>query len=138
MENRRTRAFTLVEMMAVVVIIGILAAVIVPKFLTQVDKSYGVRAQKDISAISQAITMYRLDTNQFPEQLSDLWNNNNDAVGYSGPYLEKGKVKDPWGNDYEYTVPGGDGRDFDVWSYGRDGQEGGEGADGDITSWTEE
>jgi len=132
------RGFTLVEMMAVVVIIAILAAVIGPRIFNQVNKTQEVRAKKDIESISQAISMYRLDTNQFPEDLKDLQRNNNDIKGWRGPYLKKPSISDPWDNPYQYRVPGMDNRDFDVWSTGADGQEGGEGLDADITSWDEE
>lgn len=134
--HRIVRGFTLVEMMAVVVIIGILAAVIGPRIFNQVNKSQQVRAAKDIESISQAISMYRLDTNKFPEDLKDLQNNNGDVKGWRGPYLKKSSIKDPWDNNYEYRVPGQDNRDFDVWSLGADSQEGGEGLDEDIVSWS--
>ena len=129
--------FTLVEMMAVVVIIGILAAIIAPKFFAQVGVAETTAARKDISTIDQAITIYRLETGDFPESIRDLVKEPDDVRRWNGPYLPK-EPKDPWGNKYEYLIPGNDSRPFDVWSLGRDGQEGGEGPDADITSWEEE
>ena len=82
--------------------------------------------------------MYRLDTNKFPADLKDLQRNNDDVKGWRGPYLKKPSIKDPWDNSYQYQVPGQDNRDFDVWSLGADGQEGGEGLDSDIVSWDTE
>jgi general secretion pathway protein G len=133
------RAFTLVEMMAVVVIIGILAAVIAPRFFGQVNKAQVVRAEKDIETLKQAITLYKFDTNRFPTELRDLVVEPDDARNWNGPYLESKKdYTDPWSNPYEYRVPGLDNRDFDLWSYGQDEKEGGEGLDRDITSWEQD
>jgi len=133
-----TRGFTLVEMMAVVVIIAILAAVIGPRIFSQVNKTQQVRAKQDIEAISRAISMFRLDTNQFPQDLRELQRNENDLKGWRGPYLKKSSIKDPWDHNYQYISPGRDNRDFDIWSTGADGVEGGEGLDADITNWDDE
>ena len=138
MEQRRYKAFTLIEMMAVVVIIGILAAVVAPKFFGQVDRAKVVRVSKDIDTIKQAITLYRFNTGQWPEELRDLAKEPDGVTGWNGPYVENGKFRDPWDNKYEYRLPGNDGRDFDIWSYGQDGKEGGEGDDADITSWSDD
>lgn len=132
------RGFTLVEMMAVVVIIAILAAIIGPRIFSQVNKTQQVRAKQDIEAISRAISMFRLDTNQFPQDLKELQRNENDLKGWRGPYLKKASIKDPWDNNYQYITPGQDNRDFDIWSTGADGTEGGEGLNSDITSWDTE
>lgn len=135
---RKSKAFTLVEMMAVVVIIGILAAVVAPRFFGQVNKAQVVRAQRDIETIKQAITLYKFHTNKFPEDLKDLVREPDHVRGWSGPYLEKKGFRDPWEIEYQYRVPGLDDRDFDIWSYGQDEKEGGEGMDADITSWSDE
>jgi len=135
--NRKDRGFTLIEMMAVVVIIGILAAVIAPKFFGQVGQAEAAAAQQDIKQIEQAVTLYRFDTGNFPQDLRDLVREPDDVRRWHGPYLHN-EPRDPWDNKYEYRNPGNDNREFDVWSLGRDGQEGGEGLDSDITSWKEE
>jgi general secretion pathway protein G len=137
MRSKTKKAFTLVEMMAVVVIIGILAAVIAPKFFGQVDKANKTRVLQDIESIEKAVTLYKFDTNEFPEDLRDLVKNPGENPNWNGPYLDK-VPEDPWGNEYQYVAPGGEDREFDVWSYGRDGTDGGEGTDADITSWDSE
>lgn len=137
MNKLHQAGFTLVEMMAVVVIIGILAAIIAPKFFGQVGVAEAKAAKSDIRTIEQAISIFRLETGLFPESLRDLVKQPDDVSRWNGPYLPR-EPKDPWGNRYEYLVPGNDSRPFDVWSYGRDGQEGGDGADADITSWEED
>lgn len=137
MKNTRAKAFTLIEMMAVVVIIAILAAVVAPKFFGQVGKAQQVTAKADIQKIKQAISLYKLDTGRFPDELHDLSSQPEDAKNWHGPYLEK-KLKDPWHNDYQYRAPGQNGREFDIWSYGQDEKEGGEGESADVTSWEED
>jgi len=132
------RAFTLVEMMAVVVIIAILAAVIAPRFFGQVNKAQVTRVQKDIETLKQQVIMYKFHTNEFPRELRDLYSEPDGVKGWNGPYLEKRGIRDPWDNDYQYRVPGLDGRDFDIWSFGQDGKDGGEGMDADIVSWEED
>lgn len=134
--RRAAQGFTLVEMMAVVVIIGLLAAVIAPKFFNQVDNARRTTAKQEIVTISDAITMYRFDTNKFPEELRDL-RVDPDVKGWNGPYIQK-KAIDPWDAEYQYRVPGNDDREFDLFSYGADGEEGGEGSNEDILSWEKE
>ncbi len=134
---RKTRAFTLVEMMAVVVIIGILAAVIAPKFFDQVNEAQIVRARQDIEALKKAATFFKFHTNKFPEELRDLVREPDNARGWKGPYIER-LPRDPWDNEYQFRSPGNDGREFDIWSLGQDEKEGGEGMDADITSWVED
>ncbi|MDJ0836277.1 MAG: type II secretion system major pseudopilin GspG [Acidobacteriota bacterium] len=136
MLNNRKRAFTLVEMMAVVVIIGLLAAVIAPKFFNQVGKAQVTAAKQDIEQIKNAVTMFRFDTNKLPQELRDL-RKDPELKGWNGPYLQK-KPVDPWDNDYQYRAPGDNDREFDIYSFGADGKEGGEGMDADIVSWQED
>ena len=131
------RAFTLVEMMAVVVIIGILAAFIAPKFFTQVDTAKITATKTNIKKIEQAIQLYRMETGQMPEKLRDLVKEPDDLRGWNGPYLDK-ELKDSWDNKFEYLVPGNDGRPYEILSYGMDGREGGEKAAKDIRSWEED
>lgn len=133
---RKTRAFTLIEMMAVVVIIGILAAVIGPKFFGRVNEAQVVRCRQDIENLKKAVTFYKFHTNKFPEELRDLVREP-EVKGWKGPYMDR-LPKDAWDNDYEYSAPGKDNREFDIWSLGQDEKDGGEGMGADITSWVED
>ncbi|CAM2067585.1 type II secretion system major pseudopilin GspG [Sulfidibacter corallicola] len=135
--TRKRRAFTLVEMMAVVVIIGILAAVIAPKFFGQVTSAQRRAAEADIKTLKQQITLFRFDHNRFPEGLEDLAKEPDNVKNWK-PYIERKALRDPWGNPYEYRTPGDESREFDIWSLGADGKEGGEGDDADIKSWEDE
>ncbi|MDE2348789.1 MAG: type II secretion system major pseudopilin GspG [Gammaproteobacteria bacterium] len=135
----RSRGFTLIEIMVVVVILAVLGALVVPKILENVDKARATRAGSDIRAIETALDLYRLDNFKYPtteQGLEALVKKPNDPslTNYrAGGYL-KSLPKDPWGNVYHYTSPGEDGRDYDIISYGRDGKPGGDGYDADISS----
>jgi len=129
--------FTLIEMMAVVVIIGILAAVIAPHLFQQVNVTEQTAALQDIRKIEQAISLYRYDSGNFPVSLSDLVHPPDENDRWRGPYL-RAEPRDPWGKPYQYREPGQDAREFDVWSYGRDGAEGGDDLDADITGWIDD
>jgi general secretion pathway protein G len=135
-QSRNSKGFTLVEMMAVVVIIGILAAFIAPKFFRQVDSAKITAAKTDIKKIEQAIQLYRMETGKIPERLRDLVRQPEELNGWNGPYMDK-EPKDPWGNRYEYRFPGTDGREYDIICYGQDGREGGESSGADISNWEE-
>ena len=136
----RNKGFTLIELMVVLVILGVLAAMIAPKIMDRPDEARIIAAKADIATLVQALKMYRLDNIRYPsteqglqalvtkpdmEPLPNNWK--------SGGYLEK-LPKDPWGNAYVYLNPGRHG-EIDVISLGADGQAGGEGKDADIGSW---
>ena len=139
----RARGFTLIEIMVVITILGILAALIVPRVVGRTDDARITAARQDIGAIMQALKLYRLDNGRYPstdqglralvekpstEPLPNNWK--------AGGYLERSGVpKDPWGKEYQYLNPGRDGREIEVFSLGRDGQTGGEGPDADVGSW---
>ncbi len=131
--------FTLVELMVVIVIIGLLATIVVINVLPSGDKAKQVRAKADISTIEGALETYRLQLDRYPTTAQGLQALKTppqgvDASRYQpGGYLKKLET-DPWGNPYLYASPGQHG-EADVWSYGRDGKEGGTGPDADITSW---
>jgi general secretion pathway protein G len=135
------RGFTLIEIMVVVVILAILAALIVPRVMSRPDEARVIAAQQDIRTIVQALKLYRLDNLRYPstEQglaalvkppavppLAPNWK--------TGGYLER-MPKDPWGNPYQYLNPGLRG-EIDVFSFGADGIAGGEGFDADVGSWS--
>ncbi len=119
--------FTLIEIMVVVVILGILAALVVPNIMDRPDHARKVRAKQDVRVIANALSMYRLDNFRYPATLDELTS--------GGKYLERVPV-DPWGRPYNYEHPGyrGQGR-FDLYSYGVDGVEGGSDLDADIGNW---
>ena len=132
--------FTLIEIMIVVVILGILAALIVPKVMGRPDEARIIAAKQDIAALGQALKLYRLDNIRYPatdQGLQALVVKPTSAPippnWKSGGYLDR-LPKDPWGHDYQYLNPGTRG-EIDVFSLGADGAAGGEGNDADIGSW---
>jgi general secretion pathway protein G len=134
--------FTLIELMVVIVILGILAGLIIPRIMGRPEEARRMKARVQIESIETALKLYKLDNGTYPTteqglqalvempeigQLARNWR--------EGGYLEKGRVpKDPWGYDYVYLSPGAHG-DYDLMSYGADGEPGGEGDNQDITSW---
>jgi general secretion pathway protein G len=132
--------FTLIEIMVVVVIIGILASVVVPRIMDNPDKARKAKAQNDIRALESALELYKLDNFVYPTTDQGLEALVTKPTGTpepknwkSGGYIKK-LNKDPWGNDYLYLSPGEHG-EIDIFTYGADGTPGGEGAAEDITSW---
>lgn len=126
--ERNEEGFTLVELMVVIVIIGLLATVVIINVLPATDKAAATKAKADVATLEQGVEMYRLNKLRYPSSAEGL-----KAVTAEG-YVKR-LPKDPWGNDYRYAAPGRDGRAFDIYSYGADGREGGEGQDADIGNW---
>jgi len=136
------RGFTLIEIMVVMVILGILAGLIIPRIMGRPEEARRTKARIQIESIETALKLYKLDNGSYPTteqglqalveppsvgKLASAWR--------EGGYLEKGRVpKDPWDNEYVYLCPGIHG-DFDLVSYGSDGETGGEGKDMDINNW---
>ncbi len=126
--------------MVVVVIIGLLAAVIVPSMFGRVEEARVAKAKSDIQAIETGLTMYKLDNFKYPSTdlgLAALSTRPNDPTvrNWRAEGYLKRISKDPWGNSYQYVFPGTRGQDYDLFSLGADAREGGEGADADIGNW---
>ncbi len=136
--TNRISGFTLIELLIVMVIIGLLAAFIVPKLIGRVGESKQIAAKAQIELLSTAIEVYKLDTGKYPSQdsgLKSLHAKPDDVKNWKGPYMKKEKApKDPWGVEYIYKHPGEHG-DYDIISYGADENEGGTGDNIDIVSW---
>ncbi len=140
--TRREAGFSLLELMVVVVILSVLALVIVPRVIDRPDQARAARALSDIAAISSAVQLYRLDNFRYPSTEQGL------AALVDAPtqpplaqnwaangYIDR-LPRDPWGEPYQYLAPGVHG-EFDIFTYGADGAPGGDGADADIGSWTQ-
>ena len=130
--------FTLLELLVVMVIIGLLAGFVAPRYFAQVGKSQVKVARAQIDALDKALDQFRLDVGRYPtseEGLQALVAQPSGEAKWSGPYLKKGVPVDPWGRAYLYQLPGTHGGDFDLLSYGRDGRQGGNGEDADVTNW---
>ncbi len=125
--NRQAeRGFTLIELMVVMMIIGLLAALVVPKFFGHVDKAMQQEAQAQIELLGQALDLHRLENHKYPSS--------DEGLNAIKAYLKKDIPKDPWGNEFIYRSPGEHG-DYDLISLGADNAEGGEDNNQDIVSW---
>jgi general secretion pathway protein G len=130
----RFKGFTLLELLVVIVIIGLLAGYVAPRYFGQVGKSEVQVARAQLDSLEKALDQYRLDTRHYPtaeQGLDALVNKPTNEASWSGPYLKKAVPADPWGHPYVYRVPGARG-DYDLYSLGRDGKPGGSGEDADI------
>ena len=128
-QRKRQSGFTLIEIMVVVVIIGMLATLILPKVLGRQDQAFQAKAKSDIRALASAVKLYKLDNFKYPSSSEGL----NVLVTANKGYIDK-LPKDPWGNDYQYSSPG-QNLDFDIWTLGADGQSGGAEVNQDIGNW---
>lgn len=135
--RKKEHGFTLIEMLIVMVILGLLAALVGPRMFGKVGKSKQKAAKAQISLFETALDTYRLDVGKYPTTemgLQALRDQPEDVERWDGPYLPKEIPVDPWGHAYEYRCPGDHG-EFDILSFGSDGSPGGEGEDEDIVSW---
>jgi general secretion pathway protein G len=137
LRTRRAAGFTLLELLVVMVIIGMLVSFVAPKFFAQIGKSETKTARAQIDSLEKALDQYRLDVGHYPateEGLAALNERPGGEAKWSGPYLKKDVPMDPWAHPYNYKFPGDHG-DYDLLSYGKDGQPGGEGEAADIVNW---
>ena len=144
--TRGNQGFTLLEILIVITILGILASIVAVRIMDRPGEARTMKARLDIKTLENALKLFKLDNAFYPStdqglraliekpstgRMPQKWRD--------GGYLEKQALpKDPWGNYYLYLSPGVNNRDFDLWSYGADGEEGGEGEDGDVTNWEAE
>ena len=136
--NRRQAGVTLIEMMVVVVIIALFAALVLPRMMGQADKARKTAARAQINAFMTALGSYKLDTSSYPtteQGLQALRVKPENVNNWQGPYTDKEIDNDPWGHPYVYRFPGEHGDEPDLTSYGADGQPGGDGMNADIVSW---
>ena len=134
---QRGAGFTLLELLVVMVIIGLLAGYVAPRYFSQVGKSEAKVTRAQIDALEKALDQYRLDTGHYPSMeqgLAALVGRPANEPKWDGPYLRKTLPLDPWGNAYVYRIPGEHG-EFDLLSYGKDGRPGGTAEAADITNW---
>ena len=133
----RNDGFTLLELLVVIVILGLLAGYVAPRYFAQVGKSEIKVAQAQIEGLGKALDQYRLDTGHYPsteQGLAALMERPSSEAKWDGPYLKKALPPDPWGKPYMYRSPGEHG-EYDIYSYGKDGQAGGSNENVDIVSW---
>ncbi len=135
---RKQSGFTLLELLVVLAIISMLAGLVGPKVMKHMAEAKSKAAKVQISELSQALEMYKLDMDRYPtssQGLAALVESSDNAKRWNGPYLGKSKVPlDPWQNEYHYVAPGEHGP-FDLFSFGADEKEGGEGENRDVLSW---
>lgn len=132
--NRAQRGFTLVELLLVLVILALIAGLVLPGIIGKAESAKAKAASSQISRISMSVESFYLDTGITPSSLDELVSEPSGVNGWNGPYIKNTLLNDPWGQPYQYKVPGDHG-DFDIWSYGADRQQGGEGNNADINSW---
>jgi general secretion pathway protein G len=133
----RQSGVTLLELLVVLVILGLLAGYVAPKYFAQIGKSEVKTAKAQIDGLEKALDQYRIDTGHYPtteQGLAALNTKPADEAHWDGPYLKKAVPNDPWGKPYQYRMPGEHG-EIDLFSYGRDGVPGGTGNDADLNNW---
>jgi general secretion pathway protein G len=134
LRHRHARGFTLLEMLAVIVLIGIIGAIVVTQVGKNLDKGKYGAGKAQLSSLGQKVENYALDNGTPPHSLDDLVTKPADAQSWQGPYAKPSDLKDPWGHGFGYRYPGEHGS-FDLVFYGQDGQAGGDGYSADVGNW---
>jgi len=128
--------FTLIELLIVMAIIAMLAAIVGPSIFDKLGGAKRDGAMAQMSTLGAALDNYRLDVGKYPNSLEGLIKNDTGGTRWQSKYIRKSSLpKDPWGNEYHYQAPGSHDNDYDLYSYGPDNQEGGEGEDADVVNW---
>ena len=134
-ENNSQSGFTLIELLIVMAILALLAGLVGPTLWNKLAGAKTDTAATQIKSFEAALDSYRLDIGKYPKEMQDLVKNSSGKSSWNGPYMKKIPL-DPWGNGYQYQKPGRHNKDYDLYSFGADGQEGGEEAeDKDVTNW---
>lgn len=133
-KSRRQQGFTLIELLIVMAIIAMLAALVGPKIFKNLVKAQRDAAVGQISMLGQSLDAYRLDVGRYPSALEGLVQNDGGSPRWNGPYTKKVPL-DPWEQAYHYQTPGSHNNDYDLYSYGPDMQEGGDGDNADLVNW---
>jgi len=133
-QRRRVTPFTLIEVVVVIVILVTLASVATPMYMNYIKKSKIATAKTQIKLLDDALQQYKLDVGTYPSDLQGLMENIDQSEKWDGPYIKPKVPLDPWGAEYNYVFPGDHG-EFDIYSFGADGQEGGDGEYADQTNW---
>ncbi|MBQ7731027.1 MAG: type II secretion system major pseudopilin GspG [Lentisphaeria bacterium] len=133
-QRRRVTPFTLIEVVVVIVILVTLASVATPMYMNYIKKSKIATAKTQIKLLDDALQQYKLDVGTYPSDLQGLMENIDQSEKWEGPYIKPRVPLDPWGAEYNYVFPGDHG-EFDIYSLGADGQEGGDGEYADQTNW---
>ena len=133
-QRRRVTLFTLIEVVVVIVILVTLASVATPMYMNYIKKSKIATAKTQIKLLDDALQQYKLDVGTYPSDLQGLMENIDQSEKWDGPYIKPRVPLDPWGAEYNYIFPGDHG-EFDIYSFGADGQEGGDGEYADQTNW---
>ena len=133
-QRRRVTPFTLIEVVVVIVILVTLASVATPMYMNYIKKSKIATAKTQIKLLDDALQQYKLDVGTYPSDLRGLMENIDQSEKWEGPYIKPRVPLDPWGAEYNYVFPGDHG-EFDIYSLGADGQEGGDGEYADQTNW---
>lgn len=136
--NAKYSGFTLLELLVVIVIIGLLAAFVAPKYFGQISKSKTQVARAQIESFEKGIDQFRVDIGHFPtteQGLNSLYSQPANEPLWRGPYIKKSIPLDPWNKAYVFKSPGTNGRDYEILSYGKDGKEGGDDEDADVSNY---